>query len=269
MSCSLLYLFRSFTALAMVVLLGAGGALAEVVNFEDLPLGPNSYWNGSDGTGGFVSGGVSFANTFTDWGGGWTSWTGWAYSNMTDSTTPGIGSQYSAFPGGGHAGSSNYAVYYDGFWDAEPTLTGIPAGTLLGAYFTNTTYTALAMQEGDSFSKKFEDGDWFDLTVTGLDSGGSETGNVVFPLADFRDDNNYIVDDWTWVDLSGLGNATELQFTLNSSDVGDSGMNTPAYFAMDNLTLGVIPEPSTLLLLVCGGAAGAAVLGRRRKRRAA
>ena len=63
---------------------------------------------------------------------------------------------------------------------------------------------------------------------------------IDFYLADFRFDDNtldYIVDQWTTVDLSGLTNAVELQFSLSSSDVGDFGMNTPAYFAVDHVTV--------------------------------
>ncbi|HMO36139.1 MAG TPA: DUF4465 domain-containing protein, partial [Gemmatales bacterium] len=57
------------------------------------------------------------------------------------------------------------------------------------------------------------------------------------------------------VDLSGLGAGTSaLTFELTSSDVGPFGMNTPAYFAMDNLVVAV-PEPGTMALV------GSAALG--------
>ena len=68
---------------------------------------------------------------------------------------------------------------------------------------------------------------------------------------------DYIVDDWTWVDLTGLGPIVGLEFTMSSSDVGEFGMNTPSYFAMDN-----VPEPTTLGLLLLGGLA----VARRRRR---
>ncbi|MEZ4565949.1 MAG: DUF4465 domain-containing protein [Desulfobacterales bacterium] len=34
--------------------------------------------------------------------------------------------------------------------------------------------------------------------------------------------------------MSALGMVKELTFSLSSTDTGDYGMNTPAYFAMDN-----------------------------------
>ncbi|MBN1842209.1 MAG: DUF4465 domain-containing protein, partial [Deltaproteobacteria bacterium] len=71
----------------------------------------------------------------------------------------------------------------------------------------------------------------FKLTIRGRDGGGDETGTVDFLLANGTD----IVNTWTWVDLSSLGPVKSLEFELTSSDVGDWGMNTPAYFCMDSL----------------------------------
>ena len=97
-----------------------------VVDFEDLPLAGESYYNGSDGAGGFTSNGTFFNNTFTDFGGGFSAWSGWSYSNLTDNTTPGFGNQHSAITGGGAEGSSSYAV---GFASApgQASANQIPA----------------------------------------------------------------------------------------------------------------------------------------------
>lgn len=60
-----------------------------------------------------------------------------------------------------------------------------------------------------------------------------------FYLADFRSANNaqdYIVNNWQWVDLSVLGNTDSLIFTLYSSDIGTFGINTPLFYCIDNLT---------------------------------
>jgi hypothetical protein len=73
---------------------------------------------------------------------------------------------------------------------------------------------------------------------------------VDFYLADYRFTDNsedYIVDEWTWVDLSSLGAVDSLSFTLTSSDVGQFGMNTPAYFCMDNV-FAADPMVSTIVV---------------------
>lgn len=87
-------------------------------------------------------------------------------------------------------------------------------------------------------------------------------------LADFRFDNaadDYVVTDWRWLDLSGLGAVSSLQFALTSSDVGPFGINTPAYFAMDGLAVAAVPEPAQAGLLI----AGLALVGAMARRRVA
>ena len=122
---------------------------------------------------------------------------------------------------------------------------------------TNTTYAYSSMLNGDSFAKKFGRGGLFSLlTITGYDSpggGGKSVGEVDFYLANFLGNNAYIVNTWQTVDLSSLVGAQSLVFGLESTDNNALfGMNTPAYFAVDNFTAAAVPEPSTALLCVIG-----------------
>ncbi len=97
------------------------------------------------------------------------------------------------------------------------------------------------------------DPDFFRLLVEGIDGGGSSTGIVELMLADFRfgdDALDSILDEWVFLDLSGLGAVSELRFGFESSDVGDFGINTPTYFAIDDLV--TIPEPGAALLIGLG-----------------
>jgi hypothetical protein len=250
---------------------------AAVVTFDELDPGPQGYWNGTppaeefataDTT--FSSGGATFSNSVTNWGGGFSSWSGFVYSSLGDTTTPGFENQYSAYAGGGLGASGNFAVGYGSSTPGEEgpalTLSTLTNMAGLGAFFTNTTYAALAMRDGYYSADKFggEDGtapDYLMLTIHGY-NGSTETGTVNFYLADFRfadSGQDYIVDAWTWVDLSDLGTVNKLTFSFQSSDIGDYGIDTPTYFAMDNL---VIPEPSTALTSL----AGLALLARRRRR---
>ena len=191
------------------------------------------------------------------------SWSGWSYSNVNDTTTPGYANQYAAYTGTGVGGSGNYAVGYVGdpdYGGALPTIT-IPNGMQVqSAMFTNTTYAALSMLNGDQFAKQFGPDDWFKLTITGEDASNNVLGSVDFYLAE----NGSIVNTWQSVDLSSLSAAKTLEFNLTSSDTGLYGMNTPAYFAMDNLKLSPVPEPSTLALL-CGAGIAGAFWGYRRR----
>jgi len=218
---------------------------ALMATLEDLDLGEAGAWKGEDEDGAVRSGNALFHNNYDQ---EWMSWDGFAVSNHTDTETPGFMNDVSAIAGGGVHGSGAYAVGFNSsFAPTPPTLEVLDAGdagvVLKGLFITNTTYAYLSMLNGDDFSKRFggEDGadeDWFLLTIHGLGPGGGETGTVDFYLADFRaadSADDYIVDRWTWVDLSSLGPVTGLQFTLSSTDTGDFGMNTPAYFALDDL----------------------------------
>jgi hypothetical protein len=217
----------------------AGSANAEIATFEDLNLPPESYWNGSDASGGFTSGGAHLSNSYNA---AWGSWDGFSYSNITDATTQGVAAQYNAIAGGGQGGSATYAVAYVG-WTAPPVITLDSAGVAGGLYVTNTSYAYYSMLKGDAFAKKLggqsgNDRDWFVLTITGRNTQGAATGKVDFYLADYRstdNSNDYIVEAWEYVDLTSLREVKSLEFTLSSSDVGDWGMNTPASFAIDTI----------------------------------
>ena len=231
-------------ALFIAVSLLAPAANAGIADFEDLGLSPESYWNGSDDSGGFTSGLGWFNNSYTDWGGGFYSWGGFGYSNITDTATGGIAGQYNAITGAGQGGSANYAVaWVDTFNQTIPTVILDSPGLVGGLYVTNNNYAYYSMLNGDIFCKKFggetgDDPDWFLLTITGKDFADSSTGTVDFYLADYQFADNgldYIVDTWQWVDLTSLGMVKSLEFTLSSSDAGQWGMNTPAYFAIDTI----------------------------------
>jgi hypothetical protein len=229
-------------SLVSSLFLGASqSALAQTIDFEDLTLAPQSFYNGSDGAGGFVSQTAFFNNNYDAQFG---FWSGWSYSNQTDVTTAGFMNQYSAYnvPDGGGDGSPNYGVAYNGQFGAA--YIRLPDGTApVSVRVTNTTYAALSMRDGDMFAKKFggpggTDPDFFVLTIYGLDDSGAVSSSVPFFLANYTFQDpalNYIVSSWTTVDLTPLGNVTSLAFGLISSDIGPFGMNTPAYFAIDNL----------------------------------
>ncbi|MEM6328623.1 MAG: DUF4465 domain-containing protein [Planctomycetota bacterium] len=237
----------------LVLLLGVpAAARGGAIDFEQPALGAAVFENGQNWPGEFAAGGAVLNNAYdTRFG----SWSGWALSRATDTTTPGFTNQYSAWPGGGAVGSVQYAVAYSGAdvgAGVAPVIT-LPAGaTPVSADIANTTYAALSMQTGDQFAKAFggptgDDPDWFLLTINALDAAGATLASLPFYLADFRPADNsqdFIREGWTTVDLSPLGQpaSVALEFRLTSSDnAGGNGMNTPAYFALDNLVLQTTP----------------------------
>jgi hypothetical protein len=244
----------------MFVLWAAAAHADYVSTFEDLGLPAHSFNNNAGASGQFVSGGNAFNNTFSSSFGG--VWSGWAISSMTDTTTAGFTNQYSAITGSGAGGSQTYGVAFTFGSNADPfhpssSFVNLAAGsTPVSVQVTNTTYDYLSMLNGDSFAKQFGAGDFFLLTITGYDSPGGtgkSVGEVDFYLANFLGSNAYIINAWQTVDLTSLKGAESLVFGLKSSDNNISfGMNTPAFFAVDNLTAAAVPEPSSALLCLVG-----------------
>lgn len=243
--------------------------------FEDFNLGIDSSLNGSDQQGGFQNGNLYFPNTYDAQ---FNSWFGFGISSITDNTTAGFTNDLSCIAGEGALNSTTYAVAFMSYLtnNAVIELTGPAAGGAMeGIYVNNSTYAFLSMRDGDAVAKKFggisgNDPDFFLLTIEKYENGALGTEKIEFYLADFRSPNNandYIVDEWTYIDLSSLGNADSLAFSLSSSDIGQFGMNTPAYFCLDNvstkdgiatglraeevdLNLTLFPNPSTDYLYV-------------------
>lgn len=209
-------------------------------DFENFDLEEVEFLN-NDEQGLFESGNIQLPNIYDS---NYDFWTGWAISRAADTETPGFNNQYSSIVGSGNEDSSNFAVGYA----SEPIkiyLDDESIGKVVdGMYVTNSTYAFQSMSLGDAFAKKFggatgEDPDFFLLTIKKWLDGEMGVDSVDFYLADFRSDNSawdYIIDQWEYVDLSILGNVDSLQLTLSSSDVGQFGMNTPAYFCVDDVT---------------------------------
>jgi hypothetical protein len=231
---------------ATTILLAGASAQASIIDFDDNALLPDSYYD--------PQAAVTWTSGAADFNHGWSStfnccWSGFTYSNKSDTTTAGYLNDRSAITGDGvGAGQDNYAVGYTGNGDA--ILSFGSAQTVLGGYFTNVTYTYLAMVYGIDGNETpfvkgpFEEGDFLMLTITGLGSGGESLGSLDFLLADGAN----VLDTWAWFDTSGLGEVHGLDFVLSSSDNGLFGMNTPAYFAVDSLS--IVPLPAGVWLFI-------------------
>lgn len=232
------YLFAAGLSLGMLPFAGNAQTIA---TFDDLTL-PGADTNFANtqpqGAYSFQSGHVLFFGELTSWGG----YSGFNCTNIQDDTTQSFTNDKSAITGIGFDSSANYGVCFVplDFAGTDPTKT-VPVGAKLkdsaaghaveGAYITNTTYAYWYMHNN------FQAGNWFKLTVRGYLNGQQVADSVDLMLGQVTDSTSAIVNTWTWLDMSALGNVDSLTFDLSSNDtVGGFGMNNPAYFAIDNLT---------------------------------
>ncbi|MDE5607877.1 MAG: DUF4465 domain-containing protein [Muribaculaceae bacterium] len=184
----------------------------------------------------------------TEWGGvTYYSWKGFTPSVSTDKSNHAgdwVTYQWGAITGQPVAGNG----YMLGCWDAQEELTAAPDFTVPSspsvkivakapftpayAYITNACYSYYTMLDGDDFCHKFTSEDWLTLYIHGL-RNGDLTSTVEVKLAT----GTNLLSAWQKVDLSTLGTVDTVYFQMASSDSGQWGMNTPAYFCLGSLAL--------------------------------
>ena len=133
----------------------------------------------------------------------------------------------------------------DMFVDKNGSTTFEP----LGVYVCNHPWPYYGCLHGDGMGRAFEEGDYFELVAHGVAADGTET-TVSMNLVEFTNGELIAANDWTYFDLSNLGEVESVYFTMNSTDTGAYGMNTAAYFCMDKFQVkgedgGDTPEPPT------------------------
>lgn len=228
------------------------GAHAATITFEENLLPLNSFFDPQENTT-FSSGGVDFQHSWNDefnccWG-------NFTFSNSSDTSTNGFQNDRSAITGVGAAASANYGVSF-----GENAFINFDQSVIVSNIdITNTTFSFLTILNGNAFSTQFGPDDFFRLTITGKDEDNADTGSVVFSLAE----GTSIVDQWETVSLSSLGAINSLVFSYDSSDIGDFGINTPTYFAIDNIEYQAVPIPAAAWLFL-SGLAGLHIIKRKK-----
>ena len=204
------------------------------IDFEDVYLPSKGYLDSIKG--GIVSQGFTFDNNyvFDDYYKYWYFSKGFAVSNIVNVDSAGFNNLFASYAGSGATQSKNYLLATNNAGVKLPSTV-----QLVSIAITNATYTALSMKNGDDFAKKFiaKDKDFFKVWVKGFSAGKVKDSIAVY-LADFQnvdESKNYIQKEWKTIDLSKFVAIDSLNFKLESTDVGQWGMNTPGYFTVDNI----------------------------------
>ncbi len=176
------------------------------------------------------------------------SWKGFCPSSSADNADHSADSwtdyQWGAITGGGVAGIGT--PYVLGMWDVYESLDAVPEAPACAVtynsgavfdpekiYVTNSAWGYYGVKNGSGFNKAFTESDWCKLHIKGV-RNGAVTGTVEVYLANGMD----ILNTWKRVDLEPLGEAVDMiYFQMSSSDTGQWGMNNPAYFCIDRLTI--------------------------------
>ncbi len=183
---------------------------------------------------------------------GYPVWEGFTLCNSQRTTyTDYATDQWNITAGGGMAGKgSPYILCYYSGWTVHNDILFHKPSSPLGIAFCQTAWALECIQKGCNNARKFGQGDYFAIIITGLDAEGNPIPDrqICYYLADYRSSNP---DEWTlntdWEEcaLTALGQVSGLRFTMESTDQStyDGGQtyysNTTTYFALDRLTIAI------------------------------
>jgi hypothetical protein len=174
------------------------------------------------------------------------SWTGFALSNMFNTSLTDEISPFSAYAT--QSSDEKFMIYQMPETPEEATIQFLndTSFTISEITIANSTLAYYLMKYGNDDIPYLQasgdsDGDWVKLTFEGFDKYGISTDTVEFFLADYRFESstdNYIISEWSTVDLEKLGKINKLSFIITTSVTDETGiMITPKYLCINNIKL--------------------------------
>jgi hypothetical protein len=150
-----------------------------------------------------------------------------------------------ANPIGGHNGSANFAVHngYSDFFNSQMYDASLQTLEFADGeervidhmWVTNTNYLLNSLTYGDGFNSPATDTTFVKVIAYGYDANDNETGSVELYLCK----DGVCLTEWAKWDLSSLGKVAKVAFNFAASEdqSGGYGLNCPAYFAYDDVTV--------------------------------
>lgn len=136
---------------------------------------------------------------------------------------------------GGHNGSRNFCIH-NGFVNNDTPsslyFSDGKARVIDHLWVINTAYVLKSTLEGDGFNPAFGENDFLKIVATGHTADG-QTRQAEFMLIQ----GTSAVMEWTRWELAGLGEIVKLEFDMQGSQNSEYGLNTPAYFAYDDIAV--------------------------------
>lgn len=167
-------------------------------------------------------------------------WGGFAHSMIINMMDGSYENQYSAYNSAAASGEGYLVYYYDSFNEPCDILCryfGEYHFTTVRLNLTTYTYKSITEEESNTFARVFTDGDYMKVRFTALLEDKQEGDSVDCYVVDFRDGKRFFANEWTNFDISALsGDLWGIRVTIETTDVGEWGANTPLYICMDDLT---------------------------------
>ncbi len=133
---------------------------------------------------------------------------------------------------GGNNSSANFCIH-NGMGVAPLEFRDGVERVIDHLYVAATTYCINVYENGGGFTVPATEESWFKLTATGYDAAGNETASTEIYLAE----GTKMLRGWQRWSLASLGKVQSVRFAADGSDVGEYGLNTPSYFAYDDVAV--------------------------------
>ena len=172
-------------------------------------------------------------------------WGGYAQSKIFDTNVANgkYENQYAVYNLKAASGDSFLLYYYDDYSEPCYMVFNENKTYMLETIKLNMStyaYASITDEDINSYARKFDEGDYLKVVFTMLDAQGEPVGEgVECYVVDYRDGRRFIADDWQ-VFYLGIMAYGRMRVTIETSDVGEYGPNTPLYICMDDLEYFVI-----------------------------
>ena len=167
-------------------------------------------------------------------------WGGFAQSRVKDADDANglFANQYAVYNEAAASGESFLVYYYDSYNEPCEIVVKQQGVSLYDVMLNLTTYTYASITDEaiNDFARAFTDSDYLKVVFTAM-KGSEVTGSVECYVVDYRDGKRAMTTEWTQFSLANLGEGYDrVRVTIETTDVGEWGANTPLYIAMDNLS---------------------------------
>ncbi len=167
-------------------------------------------------------------------------WGGFAQSNVKDSNAANglFANQYAVYNDSAASGDSFMIYYYDSYNEpCDIVLNRALSLSDVKLNLTTYTYASITDEAINDFARAFIDGDYLKVVFTPLLDAETVVADkaVECYVVDYRDNKREATTDWKRYDLLFDAEYYGVRVTIETTDVGDYGANTPLYIAMDDL----------------------------------
>ncbi len=166
-------------------------------------------------------------------------WGGFAQSNIKDDEAANgvFANQYAVYNNSAASGEKFMIYYYDNYNEpCDIELKSELSFSDVKLNLTTYTYASITNEDINDYARVFNDGDYLKVVFTGMNDN-EVTGVVECYVVDYRDGKREMATDWKEYPLNNLGTGyNHVRVTIETTDVGEWGANTPLYIAMDDLS---------------------------------